>query len=482
MSRTSRLSRPHLNTAVFWGASLLGTVSAHALSLDEYLKLVRERNGLYESTALAKEAAEARIDQGDLVLSPYLSLGVSRVDDKKPQAVPAFQGTRTQATVYDFGLAKKFATGTAFSVAYNQSHANVTGATLPVDSAWAGTLTLGLSQSLWRDGFGRGTRIRHARETATARLEKLGQESQARQVLASAEAAFWDFIYEKEEVKVRRESLARSDRLMSWTNERLDKGIADRSDFLQSQALQSSRKIQLLSAEDDYKAALRRLADQAKSPDDANFAQVSGDHDSERSPRMLVGVDEPARIDSLVKALEADVREKAAEEVSETLRPDLALQASYATNARDPSYSAISSDVFDTSKPTLAVGLKFSMDLDRGAVNRVRAGQRADARAARLRAEQAWLESRTAWTELVRRHAVLGERIRIMSQLVSVNADKVKRENDRLRLGRTTTFQVINFEQDLAEAQITLLKLKVEQRKLEAQTRLFVNQDATEKL
>ncbi|MBS1983185.1 MAG: TolC family protein [Bdellovibrionales bacterium] len=460
----------------------LSALPSRALTLSEYLDKVRQKNGLFESTTLSKQAAEARREQGDLVLSPYLTAQTAYFDDQSEPSLPGFQGNRTTARSFSLGVAKKLATGTGVSLNYEVKKSETFGLPAKVTEPWTSGLTFGFSQSLWRDAFGAGTRARRERESSTAVLEKLGQETQARQLLVTAEAAYWDAIYQKEEVKVRQESLQRSERLVDWTRRRLGNGIGDSSDLLQAQALTSTRRIQLLTAQDESLAATRKLADYVQVDNPAELESAHDDYTLVRDLKSFAGSDQPARIDAVMQSYEARVKKGAADEVHDALRPDLQLAGSVTANSREAGASDALSNSFETGKPTASVGLKFVMDLDRPAVDKVRAGLRADARGAELKAAQAQYESESAWKELTRRHQVLSERIRIMEDLVRTNQSKVKRENERLNIGRTTTFQVISFEQDQADAQVLLLKLKTEQRKLESQAKLFVPKDISEAL
>jgi hypothetical protein len=61
-----------------------------------------------------------------------------------------------------------------------------------------------------------------------------------------------------------------------------------------------------------------------------------------------------------------------------------------------------------------------------------------------------------------------------VQKLVDIQKRKFDREQDRLRNGRSTTFQVISYEQEIAESEVMLFKLLSEQRKIESTTRNFI--------
>ncbi|HND86405.1 MAG TPA: hypothetical protein PLU50_11375, partial [Pseudobdellovibrionaceae bacterium] len=65
-----------------WGLSMIA-LNAQALSLDEYLSQVVEKNRAFASYRESKDAAELRAEAGDVGLLPRLTLSYGEQDDKK---------------------------------------------------------------------------------------------------------------------------------------------------------------------------------------------------------------------------------------------------------------------------------------------------------------------------------------------------------------------------------------------------------------
>ena len=456
-----------LVTFFAWGAG------AQALTLDEYLERVQKTHGVYLSTKLAQKTAPNRNAQGDLQLSPYLTASASYIDDQKYPTNP-YEGDRTKVANFSLGVAKKFTTGTAASLTLSDRHIiSVTGLSFPFQPLYLSGLSLGVSQSLLKDGFGRSMRLRHERETLTEKLEKVGLEVQARQILINAEVAYWNGIAQAQELKIRKDSLDRAERLVKWMQRRVSNGLSDRSDLLQTQGLLGSRQLLLIGAEDEEKAAQKALADFIGEKDvsgqslDTPFKTLR--------PDSFEKTQDPLRADALLGILEAQVKGQIAGEVDEGLKPDLSVSGSLATNAKESGWGSSLGSSPSTSRPTAIVAMSFSMDLDPVGKSKVRAVAASDAEISRLKAERLKLESDSSWSELKRRYQQITRRIETAQDLVKIQVEKSSREQLRFERGRTTTFQVINFEQDVAEAESMLLKLQIEQRKLEAQAKMFVS-------
>ncbi len=460
---------------------------SQALNLEEFLNIVQKNHSVFQSVKISKEAASERRSIGDLVLSPYLTAKAGHIDDQKEQAVPASQGTRTLSTDYSLGVAKKFSSGTTLSLGYAQQKLDIRGVKIPdltsptgtkdLPIGYTGSWTLYASQSLWKDGFGQQTRLRHQRESKTETLEKMAAELQARQILIQAEHIYWDLSYQQEDKKIREESLERATKLLAWAKKRLANGIANDSDLLQIQALVSSRQLQLTSSEDELKSAQKKLADLAypqilSEEVLPNFNSEVGGYSQYKNKKNQ---DNVLRIDSVLAKLETQMKQTASLEFKENLKPDLLLETSLATNSRKDSWSSAASKTFSTSKPTTYIGLRFSMDLDFDGKSSAKRALGLDAQAADLKSERLKYDAKSMWSEITRRHDELNKRIQTATQLSQIQKEKFKKEQIRLQNGRSTTFQVVTFEQEAAESDLILLKLEIEKRKLESQAYLYLS-------
>lgn len=455
------------------------------MNLDEYLQRVRSQNSVFESVELSREAAAGRPELGDLELSPIFEAKSFYSDDQTPPVVAGFQANRTLVYGGAIGLKKQFSTGTALTLDYGSTRTALYGLPVPYPArAWSGLLGVGFRQSLWKNGFGSATRKRRERESATQHLERLGLEAKARQTLVDAEAAYWDYLFTLEDLAQKKDALSRAQRLKAWMDRRLDDGIADRSDGLQVKALYDLRRLELIGAEDNLKAARRKVADFLQVTQVSEVPEELGtDISTVRDPaRLADNTSEPRRIDTLLKVAEAKMRAAVASETGDALRSDLRLEGLVNLNSKDPASDPTATPSMgptlvrftDPLKPKVQMQLVWQMNLDQGGVDRALGVSRAEAHAASVLAERALFESKSAWSELLRRHGELTARVAVLESLSKTQLEKASREQERLSRGRTTTFQVVNFEQEAADARLNLLRLKAEQRKLEAAGRLFI--------
>jgi outer membrane protein TolC len=460
--------------------SLVWAQVSSAMTLDEYLSQVQKKNRNLQSLESSQEAASLRYDANNLELSPILSAGANYIDDKALNFSTGGNVTHSQVRQYSLGLAKKFSTGTSASIVGSLQAMNLEGTTPTTGPLAAefhtGTMAFSLTQSLWKDFYGRSTALRWEREASQRQSEKTGYNLQAKQTLISAESAFWDLLYMQNELEIRQASLERAQKIEGWVRRRASNGIGDRADVLNAQGLVAARQLQLISTQDELKAVQKNFALQLELAENEPLPKLDGNLEQVRPLNQFVTGEQGRimRLDTYLAVLEAKVKKVSSAESAERVRPDVLLQGQYKTNGYDTTDPGAASRMTDKEHPTTSVGVTFSWALDWESKDALRNSARADAVAAELKRDRGLLESQTSWSEINRRHSELSAKITAASKLSEIQTSKAAAERDKLSKGRSITSNVITAEQDAAEAQLTLTKLKAEQRKLESQGRLFV--------
>jgi outer membrane protein TolC len=455
----------------------LAQSGAFAMTLEQYLADVQKHNKDFQAYSVSQEAAEDRREAGDLGLSPVLTMGGGYLSD---QSQPQTIGTKIVSSQYNLGIAKEFSSGTKASLTGTVQHATVS----DVPAAFqafadysTSSLGLSLSQSLWKNFFGYGTRLRQERQSTAAKLEKQSYDLQQRQLLIDAEMAYWDYLYQQEELKSRMESLDRAKKIEAWLKRRYSDGINDKADFLNGQALTASRQLLLDSTRDSAVAAEKNLRLFLEMDDKERTPNLDSDFKKPRDIRALVGGNSGRvlRLDAYMASLDAKTKELGAKEAKDQVRPDLVLSGAYNTNSniQDSTSSALNK-ISNMSIPTTKVGLNLTYMFDTDAKVSQEALYRKEALAAQLKSERKMLESDTAWAELLRRYGEMLKQIDTAERISQLQVNKAKEQTLKLARGRAVTSDVVNSEEDAANSILTLNRLRSEARKMEAQSRLFV--------
>ncbi len=451
---------------------------AGAITLEEYLAQVRQKNRIYTSVDLSVEASNARREAGDVSLSPRLTATYGIATDK---TVPNTTAAERKSTEYSLGLSKQFSTGTAVTLTARSGHNQYAGLYAPLSSdPTRGTdfstsgLGITIQQSLWKDFFGNGTRLRHQREEAVNSYENLLLDLNRRRILIEAESSFWDYAIALEDVKLKQENLDRSKKLDRWTSGRVNNGISDRSDLMNVKALMSLRELQFQTSSDQLKTEevrFRQNLDLAAG-DPTPIIQASLG-ETRTDIRQMMQQKNMIEIEAYLASLDAKSRKLTSDELRDSLRPDLALVGAYNTSAYDPTGNNATNDI---SKPDYArtyVGLNFTWMFDTSAKRAQINAYEKEALAAKYTSEKKAVEGRTAWTEFLRKYTATQETVKTLEKIANYQRQRVKAEQDKFSKGRTITTNVVTAETDSAEAEVTYLRAQSGLKKLEASTLLF---------
>lgn len=451
------------------------------MSLDQFLQMVKTHNAKAQALALQIEASEDRRLSGDLELTPLLGASYNYLSDQSlPQSIPGTTKLLNRSS--EIYVAKKFSSGTSTKLFAQGKDYEFVGASSAYPGKYAtGAFGITLSQSLWKDFFGAATRLRHSREAFLSQMEKSQAEYQLRQLMSDAEVAYWNFLYKKEEKKQREESLERSTKILNWVKRRESDGISDRSDRFNSEALVTARQLNLLNSDDDLKSAEQSIRDYLSLERSEAIPVISGNITMSRPIKGQFSKNQRIlRADAYIQLLESKTKKLVSDEVADGLKPDLTLQASYKTNSFEDELGKTTNKWTDNSKPSTMVGVQFTYLFDTSAKDSKANAARKEAMASEMKAKKLIRESESAWEELQRKYDELSQKIALAENIKDFQMKRAQEEQLKLSRGRSVTNQVVISEEDAASAELTVLQLKAEQRKLEAITRSYF--EVSEKL
>lgn len=450
----------------------MGTSSA--MTLNDYMKMVGEKNKKIGSYDYSIESSKHKQIAGDLDLSPVLTAGYTATSDK---SLPSSVADKRDTKVTTLGLAKKFSTGTSISLTAKTNKYEYEMPTTPGNDGYStGGYGVSLEQSIWKDFFGNATRLRQGRQDLSNKLETYGLELQKRSALMEVEADFWDYLVAVEDLKLKQANLERAKKLESWTANRVYNGISDDSDLLQVKALTSRRELELVNATEELKTRETKIRENLELSETEPTPAVTSDFSESRfMVDELVKKNNVVKIDAYMAKIEAEMKDKVASEARDSLRPDLKLFGQYNTSSYDLVYSEMQNNMGKTDRPISTVGVSFSWMFGSDAKSSQIDAAKKDALAAQFKAEQAKISGENSWKEHVRKYALTKQNVQTLEKIAKLQRDRSKAEQIKFSKGRTITSNVVSAETDAAEAEIAYLRAKSNLRKTEAATQLFIS-------
>lgn len=446
--------------ALFCG---LVSLPAFSLTLGEYLDQVRSNNEGVKGAKLSGESKGLRLSESSLFFKPSFFLTGEFSDDKRPTNAPTFQGSQTIRNSFRAGLAQNFRTGTKATVSYNIFKTEINGANpgvLTRDTFYDVAPQLELSQSLWRNFMGAEFEANEKGQRAQVEASRLNDQFTLKQLLIKAENTYWRLVYAQQVSKVQKESLERAVRLRDWNAKRMRNNLVDEADYLQAEANLQARELEVENAFIEQDSAEREFNSVRQLNEDVTFA--SG---TMADGEFLLTAKTPEKSGQREDVLIAIENQKATDANSilgiERAKPNLELYGSYSMYGRDQKYGQASDQSWGGTRPWSVVGLRFSTPLDFGNLSDYRQGYAQEKVAAEMTSRRKTYEVDREWEILDKRFDQYKKRLKLSKRMEEVQLKKFNSEKKRFTQGRTTTFQLLQFEQDYANTQI--LKLRNEQ-------------------
>jgi outer membrane protein TolC len=452
-----------------------GPASAAPMSLEAYLGQVLGESAAVKSSRAQIEGTALTAKEGGLPTMARLTLQGSFTDDQRQFPNPFQISTRSRAL--GLGFEKQFDFGLASKVSYNLASLNY-GAPSNFLRDYLGAQTqIDLSQSLWRNAFGKETRASAELAEAGSKAAEYAEQFKLKQTIAQAENAYNRLAIAFESVKLERELLDRSKKILEWTEKRVKNHLSDRIDQLQTRSAYQMRLMSLKAAEQELTSAKISFNQIRNLP--ADESTLSSTEEPELIPtEKVLNLSVPVRATETldVKAAKESERvTRASNELSlQKVQPDLSVFASAGFNGIDfAGQNGALTRALTTQNAIYTAGLKLNFALDLADTADIRAGRSKQQLAAEHLTRQKELESESAFRDLSQKFNEARLRLKMADELVAMQKEKLEYEKYRFNLGRTTTYQVLTFEQDYAQSLISRLRIENEILALHSQLKTF---------
>jgi len=463
-----------LGLVSFLGESVWAQSKGGGLDLDTYLQQVRTQNGAFVSSERLEDAAELRRDESTMLTKPAFLASAQYVDDRRETGSP-LQGSGTKSQNYSLGIRQETDFGLKAKLLYNFNQTSLEGVNttfFPQPEYYTSGPVLELTQPLIRNGFGREIRASKELIDAQVKAQKFNESFRQTQLLAEAEIVYWRLTLARENVEATKETVERSKKLRAWSSRRANLNLGNRSDFLQTEAAFLSRNLELKAALDEEKAASRAFNTMRGIEEDV-VSEKLGQFDSGFLSKLVIPA-KPVPRDN-VKAAEQQMRlaEANSRLGIEKNRPELNLFGTIGLNGRDPASKEAISESSGTSHPNYIVGVRLDMPFDLGTQSDNREGYRQEVLAAELAYKRRVFEEQRSWQNQSAMFHEASEQLQLAQEIEKAQREKMNYERTRQSRGLSTMFQVLQFEQDFANAQLARIRSQANILNIYSQLKTF---------
>lgn len=441
------------------------------LSLKQYIEQVEKVESDLNAAKKNMKGANLAVNSADLLSSIQFISRFGRMDDARETINPGFQGTRTIGDEGAVGFQQRSTWGINWALTQNYRRTSILGANPAFLALSEFTDTfpkLELSIPLWKDRAGASLQAQIDQMSAQAKAQELQSEILYYQKLNEVESAYWNLILQEKLLKIKTDNLQRSQKLFSWMSDRRKKNLVEDSDYSQTEAAVTARKIELEMAEVNFKESSRQFNKLRHAGDD----KVTEKLVDESLDLSLLDVDVTKlkdRKEIEVQRQGLKVQEAQQKILEQNIKPTLDLNMSGLIIGRDKLGSEAYAEMYEGAKYMYQVGIQFSYPLDMVNSWRSQTGLKEMTEAQGIFQKNMDSEQEVNKKKVRDTGLQLKEQIKLARSLAQIQKKKLDIENQKYRNGRSLLFQVLSFEQDYVNAQ-------VQQLELENQARGFINQ------
>lgn len=444
-------------------AALLAAGSAGAeqtqvrLTLKESIDRALAENLDIQSSALGLKSDQWEIRRQQAAFDPALSGTVSYENSTSPNYTSYIPVSSIESDASDLSLSlsKKLSTGATVGLGYSTalSKSNIE------TENYTGGFRLTLTQPLL-NGFGK--KVAEA-DLYTARLTgemtELDLRDTAASLVYSVESGYWNLVYANEALDVARMAVARAESLLAYNETELRIGMKTDSDVLETRSSLISLRQDVIDAEAnvrDLENELGRLLNISASGMDADARIVP--LDTPRMEEMDISFDRLfeqtlAHRPDYLSAQTALRKAKLQQDVAKNgLRPSLDLSASYKLSGADSTYGGSFDAIREGNTNGWAVGLTLSYPLGNRASEAVYEKTSVAAEKARIAVKNLEQGIAAELRSAIRDVETERSRIDAMTLAIEVNQQKLNKEMERYRRNMSTSYLVLEYQTDLADA------------------------------
>jgi outer membrane protein TolC len=454
---------------IFSIALFTTTAQADTLTLSENdaVKIALGKNPEMHAYKLGTQARLAGITEEEAQFGRQLSMKVSHRDNREP-SVSSLEGvptTSTNAQTMGLSLTQKLKTGGQYDVTFSQNRTSDNAGFRTINPVYNSDVQVTFSQPLLR---GRGSVNKIGLDIAQNNLTQanIDLEGYERDLKADVRTAYWYLVLAQKNFKVKQQRYNGRQRVLETVKARIEMGVEARNSILQAELGVAQSEEDIIAAEDriyDAEDRLKTLMGWADQPN-TRITPTNAPTITDFNDDLNQGIQRAIESNTTYKNTKIDVntRELLAHQAKDQTRPEVNLTFRAGLSGIGSNYSDELKGLSDADGRSWLGG--FSIDIPLGtSTNQSRYQQRL------MAVEQAELRQdyqRMQLTEIVRerfRQVRTDQRrsdvVKLAEKLATQN---VKEEEERLTLGLSTVRNVLDAQDDLAEARGNLLQTMVD--------------------
>ena len=452
-----------------------------SLTLQETIETVLKNNISISVQSYNSKINEQFIFEKEADFDPTVDFEFT-VGEETRQSASTLADSKTRDLDYDwdFSVSQKFVTGGDYELSMYNNRNRTSSSLTTLNPTYSSDLALTVTQPLLKDF---GIDLNKRKIYIAKNDQKISDHQFTEKVidtLTEAENIYWDLVFSIEDLKVKETSLQRARDLEKQVKAQVDVGTLAELEILQAQSDVASRDEQLLNAQnliEDNEDNLKNILNSSFDSEDGLKKIIPADSPvfepgSENSLEEALKTALTLRPDLLAKKKELDNRNIEAKYNENQMLPTLDLIGSLGLNGlsgdsttTSGAYDTALSEAFSTNYGLWQFGINLSYPLGNRAAKSKLAAKR-------LEVAQLLLDIKDLEKNII--VEVREAHRQIKTDIKKVQATRVARklaeeklnaEEKKFKVGLSTSFNVLEFQEDLAEEQSNEIKAVIDYNK-----------------
>ena len=477
---------------VFVLAALLISTNSYAqdskpLSLSEYLEQVKGNNLNYRASNQQSESSELLKKKADLVTAINL-FGLAQTSFyQQNSAAQILRYTQYYNQTYQLGFTQTSSFGLSTKLYYvmnKYTYKNFNTSNFPNPSLAASNYqtnpVIQLSLPLWQNRMGASTKAAQDSLLYQNEANKLSAQATSLSALIEAEKAYWTLAANKRIVKIQKLTLEQAQSILKYVTNRNRMNLGEKADVLQAKALVEQKTLEVRQAQNDERIAARNFNKQRFVDSDQVSDEIAEIDSKKLENYVSTKVRAGHRLD--IKSAEAQMKTALANAKieEENNKPALNLTGSYAFKGIESGLNTAATRSFDAKGEEGAIGVNFTMPINIGLSSDIRQGAVKSASSAKMVYNKKLFDQDNDWNNLIQNLENYKENLALSKRIEAAQKAKVENERGLLKQGRTTTYQVLLFEQEYTKSMLTTVQISYQILSLIADKRLYQGATAYE--
>ena len=450
------------------------------ISLEEYLQQINSNNPAVISYNQQEEASELLKNKSKLITGFNIFSSAKSGFYQQNQAAQIFRYSQYYYQNYQVGVSQTNNLGINSKLYYSLNKINYKdfntsmfpNPSLASSNAQTNPIAE-LSIPLWQNFLGKSTKSNRDAIIYNQETSRLNNQDLINKNNIEAEKTYWNLVIARKILNIQQNNLKRSQAIFNYVNRKLAMNLAEKSDILQAKASVEQTSLELEQAKNSEEYWINQF-NKARYIVENQKIDTLEEIDYKEIQKLILPLQKQGnRPDTKVAETQMKLAIANNKIEAENSKPNLSLDGYYALKGLQAGTRNALDSSFINRGAEASVAVKFSMPVNFYSTNNIKEGANKSISSAKnLYLYRSFSEEKD-WQDIIRNFNNLQKSLQISQKIE--NAQKLKIENERslLEQGRTTTYQILLFEQEYFRSQIKSLEIARQLLSLNAEAKSY---------